>query len=144
MKSQKFSLFLGILTKPLLNMNKIDKTLANFFTQLFVDQHVYLTEIVNLVNAEFRNGNIPYQYTYDEFCCDFLKEIELNPDKFEVFRSTNELQFSKLFAYLSFSICEDLMRKKIISLGFDWNKFKGGVSPNKGFHFGNKHTPRKN
>ena len=122
-----------------MEINEKIKVFVSVYTDMFVDGHSYFKEIISLANVDFKFGNIPYQYTYDEFCKEYLMEIENNPYRFEVFAGTNRSQFMTIFANISFDICEDLIRNKVISLGYDWSKFKNNVSFNSGFKVKNRH-----
>jgi len=64
--------------------SKKEKFKDRLINELFVERHSTFKESVELINMALSEFKINYQYSYDDFCTDYLKEclnyMDVNPD----------------------------------------------------------------
>jgi len=56
-----------------MNIERRKKIIVSILINCFVDDYAANKKIVDKLNQDMKNAQIPYNYTYDDFCIDFLK-----------------------------------------------------------------------
>ena len=95
--------------------------LSNAMSRSFVEDYKEHKNSIDTVNADLKKCGIPYQYSYDEYCKDFMKETKRNMNFLEYFayERTNKL------GYWQFNLfnLRSMLKRKLEGLGYDFEKF---------------------
>lgn len=100
------------------------KILTEAFNKSFVDDYDVYKSIISKINSEFKDMNIDYEFTYDEFCVEFLNETIENLKKVDIFEYQTFQEFYYHFWDFNLYVIRIVLKKKIESLGYDFDDFQ--------------------
>lgn len=125
MKTQIIFLTLGILIKTCKKMEIEDKKriIENALVNSFVDDYRAYRNTLDIVNLDLKKSKIEYQYTYDEFCVDYLTESLNNLEEIDICSFGSTEQFYNNFWKFNLYNLQCMLNKKLESLGYDFSKF---------------------
>jgi hypothetical protein len=98
--------------------------LKEAFNKSFVDDYEVYKSIILKINAEFKELDIDYEFTYDEFCVDFLNETLENLKKIDVFEYETFQEFYSNFWDFNLYVIRMVLKNKIEKLGYDFEEFQ--------------------
>lgn len=58
-------------------MDPYKQIVSEFLTEDFVDNYAYHKECLDQINFDLQENNIPFNYTYDVYCKELLKQFLL-------------------------------------------------------------------
>lgn len=118
-------LTLGILIKTIVNMEIEDKKriIESALTNSFVDDYRAYRNTLDIINKDLKKSKIKYQYTYDEFCVDYLTESLNNLEEIDIFLVGSSEQFYNNFWKFNLYNLQCMLNKKLESLGYDFSKY---------------------
>jgi len=97
------------------------KVIKEALVNSFVEEHDAYKNTISFINKELCDNEIIYQYTYDEFCVDFLdqtlKEIE-NVDIFDFDES--ESFYSNFWVFNLYNL-KNMLSIKLDTLGYKYD-----------------------
>jgi len=86
----------------------------------FVEDYKSYKNAVEYINSDLLNANIDFQYTYDEFCIDFLNETLNNLDKVDIFDAEKYNQFYSNFWNFNLITLQGMLNNKLNKLGYKY------------------------
>lgn len=84
------------------------------------DKNAYKNTI-SFINKDLSDANIDFQYTYDEFCIDFLNESLLGVESNDIFIYENFSDFYSNFFEFNLSILQNMLSKRLNKLGYSFD-----------------------
>lgn len=93
------------------------ETLKSALIDSFVNDNQSYKNTIKSINDDLKKFNIDYQYTYDEFCVDFLNESLLNIEKNDIFEHDINKDFYSNFWLFNLMTLQSMLSKKIYNLG---------------------------
>lgn len=99
------------------------RVIEEALTNSFVDDYRAYKNTLDIVNSDLKKSDIEYQYTYDEFCLDFLNESLLNIQEIDIFTVDSFEQFYANFWKFNLYSLHCMLNRKLEALGYDFNKF---------------------
>jgi hypothetical protein len=96
-------------------MSERKNILKNALINSFVDDYKSYRDIVDAINKNLTELNIDYQYTYDEFCTDFLDETLKNIDKMDLSKINQNNFFVNFWKFNIYNI-QSMLNNKIENL----------------------------
>ena len=103
-----------------MKVNERKRVLKNALTNSFVEDYKSYKNAVEYINNDLSNANINYQYTYDEFCIDFLHETLKNLDSIDIFDSKKYNQFYSNFWTFNLHTLQSMLKSKLNKLGYKY------------------------
>ena len=99
------------------------KNITSILTESFVEEYEAYKKALNYLNKDFRKSKIGFQYSYDQFCTDFLRQSLDSIEAHDIFVVTDYRQFKlNLWQFNMFNI-ECMLKKKIEELGYDAKEY---------------------
>ena len=92
-------------------------------TNSFVDDYKAYKNTLDIINMDLKKSNIEFQYTYDEFCVDYLNESLQNIQEIDIFKGDNFDQFYANFWRFNLYNLQCMLNRKLEALGYDFDKF---------------------
>ena len=99
------------------------KILKETLINSFVDDYKAYKETVKFINKDLKKSKIEFQYSYDEFCIDFLNETLKNVEDIDIFTVENYDQFYIDFWQFNLYNLECMLNKKLEKLGYNFEDF---------------------
>ena len=97
----------------------IEQTLTNSF----VDDYKVYRKTLDIINRDLKKCMIEYQYSYDEFCLDYLSESLKNIQDIDIFSVDSFEQFYENFWRFNIYNLQCMLNRKLEILGYDLNEF---------------------
>jgi len=94
--------------------------LKEALTDSFVDDYKSYKNAVEYINNDLSNANINFQYTYDEFCLDFLNETLHNLENVDIFDAKKYNQFYRDFWSFNLQTLQSMLTRKLAKLGYKY------------------------
>ena len=92
------------------------KILESAIVNSFIDDYKAYKRTIDFINKDLKELNINYQYTYDEFCVEFLNESLKNMDNIDIFNVEHYNQFFINFWQFNLYNLQSMLNKKLDSL----------------------------
>ena len=89
----------------------------------FVDDYKAYKSTIKIVNKDLKKSKINFQYSYDQFCVDFLNQSLSNIQDFDIFKVSNFNQFYINFWQFNLYNLQCMLSRKLEELGYDFNEF---------------------
>jgi hypothetical protein len=105
-------------------VNDRKKLLSQALNQSFVDDYNAYRNIVDNINADFKLLLIDYEWSYNDFCVDFLNESISKLDKIDIFKYSTFEDFYSNFWNFNIIVINDIIMNKFQSLGYDYSKYE--------------------
>ena len=100
------------------------KLLLQSLTQSFVDDYLVYKNMVERINNDFDTLELDYQWTYDEFCVNFLNESMKKLEEINIFKFLNFEDFSKNFWKFNLIVIRTIIINKFDELGYNYDEFE--------------------
>lgn len=97
--------------------------LKTALTYSFVEDYKEYKSTVEFINNDLKKSNIDYQYTYDEFCIDFLNQTLKNIEEIDIFSFNEYNQFYINFWQFNLYNLQCMLTKKVNELGYNFEDF---------------------
>ena len=95
-------------------------TIKESLIESFVNDHNTYKNTISFINKDLSDANINFQYTYDEFCIDFLNESLLGIENNDIFMYENFIDFYSNFFEFNLMILQNMLSKKLKKLGYNF------------------------
>jgi hypothetical protein len=99
------------------------KVIKNALTNSFVDDYKAYKTTIEFINKDLEKSKINYQYTYDEFCVEFLNQTLINIEDIDIFTVEGYDQFYINFWQFNLYNLQCMLNKKLDELGCDYKDF---------------------
>jgi hypothetical protein len=99
------------------------KFLKKALIDSFVEESDAYKKTIKIINSDLNKSNINYQYTYDEFCVEFLNETLKNIDKIDIFGYDEFNQFYVNFWNFNLYNLRQMLNTKLTKLGHSFDEF---------------------
>jgi len=98
------------------------KVLKTALINSFVDDYTAYKNTIDFINKDLSNSNIKYQYSYDEFCVEFLNETLTNLEDIDIFTDKNNDFFINYWKFNLYNL-QCMLNKKLCELGYKYEDF---------------------
>ena len=85
----------------------------------FVNEHKAYKKTIEFINLDLTSSDIDYQYSYDEFCVDFLEQTLKNIDSIDIFNYDEFSQFYTNFWHFNLYNLQSMLSTKLNNLGYN-------------------------
>ena len=89
----------------------------------FVDDYKAYKSTIKIVNKDLKKSKINFQYSYDQFCVDFLNQSLSNIQDFDIFKVSNFNQFYINFWQFNLYNLQCMLNRKLNTLGYEYEDF---------------------
>lgn len=93
-------------------MDPYKQIVSEFLTEDFVDNYAYHKECLDQINLDLQENNIPFEYTYDLYCMELLKQFLLVVDKYFATKETAD-DFFESYPDIVANTFEQLKKSKL-------------------------------
>lgn len=93
-------------------------TIKNALIESFLNDHKAYENTISFINKDLSDANINFQYSYNEFCVDFLNESLLGVEDNDIFIYENFNDFYSNFFEFNLSTIEKMLSKRLNKLGY--------------------------
>ena len=105
-----------------MNIEERKKILKTALINSFVDDSKAYKKTIEFINKDFVILNIDFQYSYDEFCIEFLNQTIKNIENIDIFNSDGS-QFSINYWQFNLYVLQCMLNEKFIKLGYKYEDF---------------------
>ena len=99
------------------------KVLQFALTNSFVDEYKAYKYTIKLINMDLSDSNIEFQYSYDEFCIEFLNQTLKNLEDIDIFSFNEYDKFSVNFWQFNLYNLQCMLNNKLNDLGYKFDDF---------------------
>jgi len=99
------------------------KILKTALTNSFVDDYISYKNTIDFINSDLSDSNIKYQYSYDEFCVEFLNQTLKNIEDIDIFNNEKYDQFYADFWKFNLFNLQCMLVEKLGELGYKYDDF---------------------
>lgn len=89
----------------------------------FVDDYTAYKNTIDFINKDLSGSSIAFQYTYDEFCVEFLNETLINLENIDIFTVDKYNEFYRNFWKFNLYNLQCMLNKKLDTLGYKYEDF---------------------
>jgi len=89
----------------------------------FVDDHDAYKNTIKFINKDLKKSKINFQYSYDEFCVEFLNETLKNVENIDIFMVNEYNQFYINFWQFNLYNLQCMLNRKLNDLGYKYENF---------------------
>jgi len=89
----------------------------------FVDDYTAYKNTIEFINNDLKASNITFQYSYNEFCIEFLNETLINLEDIDIFTADQYSQFYINFWQFNLYNLQCMLNKKLDTLGYKYEDF---------------------
>lgn len=86
----------------------------------FVEEHNAYKNTISFINKELYDNDIQYQYTYDEFCVDFLDQTLKEIENVDIFNYDEYESFYSNFWVFNLYNLKNMLSSKLDTLGYKY------------------------
>ena len=97
------------------------KVIKEALVSSFVDDHKAYKKTISIINQELYDNNIKYQYTYDEFCIDFLNQSLIEIENVDIFNFDEYESFYSNFWIFNLYNIKNMLSTKLNELGYKYD-----------------------
>jgi len=102
--------------------------LKTALTNSFVEDYLSYKNAIGVINSDLTEYNIDFQYSYNEFCIEFLNQTLKNIEEIDIFSFNEYNQFYINFWQFNLYNLQCMLNKKIDELGYKYDDFYDGSS----------------
>lgn len=99
------------------------KVLKSALTNSFVEDYSSYKNTIEFINSDLAKSNIDYQYSYDDFCIEFLNQTLKNIEEIDIFSFNEYDQFYVNFWQFNFYNLKCMLTKKLDEFGYKYEDF---------------------
>lgn len=89
----------------------------------FVDDYSAYKNTIKFINNDLNESNIKFQYSYDQFCADFLNQTLINIEDIDIFNADQYNQFYVNFWQFNLYNLQCMLNNKLAELGYKYDDF---------------------
>ena len=89
----------------------------------FVDDYTAYKNTIEFINKDLSGSSIAFQYSYDEFCVEFLNETLINLEDIDIFTVDQDNQFYINFWQFNLYNLQCMLNRKLNTLGYEYEDF---------------------
>ena len=97
--------------------------LKNALINSFVDDYSAYKNTIKFINNDLTTSNINFQYSYDEFCTDFLNETLSNIEDIDIFGENKYNNFYINYWQFNLFNLQCMLNKKLQTLCYKYEDF---------------------
>ena len=97
-------------------INKQKKIVRDILVNSFVEDYSANKIVVDRLNLEMLKSDIPFEYTYDSFCADLLKETLAHSLEIDIFSAQTIEEFYSIFSKFNQVTIKNLVTEKFVTL----------------------------
>jgi len=97
--------------------------LKKALTNSFVDDYISYKNTIDFINNDLLNSNINFQYSYDEFCVEFLNQTLKNIEDVDIFDNDKFDKFYAEFWKFNLYNLQCMLIEKLNELGYKYDEF---------------------
>jgi len=110
------------------NIEERKETVSQALKQSFVDDYSAYKNIIKNINSNFKEFEIDYEWSYDDFCITFLTESLDKLDYIDIFQYATFDDFYNNFWNFNLIVVRTIIIKKCEELGYDYSKFEEQIN----------------
>jgi len=99
------------------------KVIKTALINSFVDDRKAYKSTIEFINKDLKKSEIQFQYSYDEFCLEFLNETLINIENIDIFTVDGFDQFYINFWQFNLYNLQCMLNKKLEHLGYNFEDF---------------------
>ena len=99
------------------------KVIKTALVNSFVDDSKAYKSTIEFINKDLKKSEINFQYSYDEFCLEFLNETLINIENIDIFTVDGFDQFYINFWQFNLYNLQCMLNKKLDILGYNFEDF---------------------
>lgn len=99
------------------------KVLKTALINSFVDDYTAYKNTIDFINKDLSGSSIAFQYSYDEFCIEFLNETLINLEDIDIFTVDKYNEFYRNFWKFNLYNLQCMLNKKLDTLGYKYEDF---------------------
>jgi len=96
------------------------KVIKEALVNSFVEEHYAYKNTISFINKELCDNEIQYQYTYDEFCVDFLAQTLKEIENVDIFNFDEYDSFYSNFWIFNLYNLKNMLSIKLDTLGYKY------------------------
>lgn len=89
----------------------------------FVEDSKAYKSTIKFINRDLKKSKVNFQYSYDEFCIEFLNQTLTNIENIDIFTVEGYNQFYVNFWQFNLYNLQCMLNKKLDELGFKYEDF---------------------
>jgi len=89
----------------------------------FVEEYESYKKTIEYINSDLTKSNINFQYTYDQFCVDFLNQTLSNIENIDIFGYDEFNNFYINFWNFNLNNLQSMLSTKLNELGYSYEDF---------------------
>lgn len=97
--------------------------LESALVKSFVEDYREYKNTIKFINNDFKKSDIKFQYSYDQFCVDFLNETLKNLETTDIFKYENFSDFYSNFWKFNLYNLKSMLSSKLTELGYEYEDF---------------------
>ena len=114
-----------------MRINERKKVIKEALINSFVEEHNSYKNTVNIINKELSDNDIKYQYSYDEFCIEFLNQTLKEIENVDIFNFDEYDSFYSNFWVFNLYNLKNMLSNKLDTLGYKYEDiYKKDVNMN--------------
>ncbi len=99
------------------------KVLKTALINSFVEDYKAYKNTISFINQDLENSNIKFQYTYDDFCVEFLNQTLKNIENIDIFKEDKYNNFYINFWQFNLYNLQCMLNDKLNELGYKYEDF---------------------
>ena len=99
------------------------RIIKSSLTKSFVDDYEAYKKTIEFINIDLEKSEIDLQYSYDEFCIEFLYQTLKNIEDIDIFTVEAYDQFYINFWQFNLYNLQCMLNKKLDELGYKYDEF---------------------
>ena len=88
----------------------------------FVDDYTAYKNTIEFINNDLCKSNIKFQYSYDEFCVEFLDQTLINIEDVDLFAEKYNEFYNNFWKFNLYNL-QCMLNKKLDELGYKYDDF---------------------
>lgn len=97
-------------------INKQKRIVQDILVTSFINDYHANRKIVDKLNLEMLKSGIPYEYTYDSFCVELLKETLNHSLEIDIFSAHTIEEFYLIFSKFNQNTMKNMLTQKFVTL----------------------------
>ena len=106
-----------------MKIEKRKRVLKTALVNSFVDDYKAYKKTIEFINQDLINLKVNFQYSYDQFCIDFLDQTMKNVEDIDIFKVNEYNQFYIKFWQFNLYTLHCMLSKKFEELGYEYSEF---------------------
>lgn len=95
-------------------MSERKSIIANAYTKSFVEEYAGFKKIMDEINLNLQRSDIPFVYSYDDFCLELLSRSLAALERNDIFSATSLAEFIKNYRLFKHNAIQSMVIGKLI------------------------------